>query len=434
MNDSKKTGSGALRSKILTFPVLPALMGICSLIGILCIIFYGPYVTFDTESYLLEGQNILNGMMPVERTPVYPLFLILCSLIGGESGFAYVAVIIQWMVYIAVMPLAWRTLRMLGCDRLIAAVVMLAGFVLCGEIWIFNNATNPESLSVSALLFLCWALLNLYHRPDIRMAVYTIAAIVFLIFLRPSFIYILPVGAVFFLFRLADRPHRGIWLTSLSLLLVTGAGYCWYCYGVYRQMGVFTPTGVSVLNSWESARAAGTVDTAFIADDGSGKELKELMAENGEQFSIPMTKEEMYIAAHEMQRYTESHGPLGYKEIDRIINQSHGAHPGRYVRAIMRRTAASFTEPFGFMNLPSAYEFLFLMFPLLLWQWHRTRRFPWYISLLWALALSHLAIPLINAMNSWDRLAFPAWPLFCIMFGSLLSHLHFRKGGAERAE
>lgn len=398
------------------------LMGVAAVTAVISLCFLGAQSTFDTFSYIHEWDLMTQGNFPLERTPGYPFFLAMCRLIGGSSGMLWVAAILQWIVFIAVIPLAWETIRMLGCSAKITFFILMAGLCCCAEIWIFNNAANPESLCLSGLIVYCWSVIRMFRNIRPWISAVLLADIVWLLALRPAMVYILPVMALLAFVMLFRRKHLKIWAATLAGTILISAGYVCYCRQVYKQTGVFTPTIVSIVNDWAVSRGAKIVDGSLFPRDRLGKEMHWWVNECRDDYTPgEMSRELQYQAAEELERYISESGLKGYGEVARVLRGSRKDHPAEYMAGFIARFKASANHVFGLSNLTTAYIFLFIYLGVLLWQWKKRGAFPWYGTLLWILAVAHLLIPLLAAMNSWDRLDFPAWPLFLLMTATLFS-------------
>lgn len=400
---------------------LKTVMLMAALTAVVSLAVMEPIVTVDSNSYMGEWHFFRQGQISLVRTPVYPALLALCSLAGDMPTVIWTVAILQWLLFIAVMPLVWDTLRMLGCGRIIRTILIVSLVTLCEELWIFNNALNTESLSITCLFAFIWCLTSLTCRPRMKVMVFAIILTALLVFLRPALVYLLPVCLLFFCIKAFGKKERKIWATGIGGMIVTSALYLAYCGAVYRQTGVFTPTVVSVFNSWCSARGTGMIDPDVIPDDEAGIRLKEMMRENDKTFVPDMTNEMSFAASIEYNTYRFSYGGENIDRMHRIITDSRKAHPLKYVKAVFSRFKAAFIQIFGQFNLGFGYTFLFLFLVVTVYFWVRRRRMPWLMLFIWTLAASHMVIPLINAMNSWDRLSLPAWTFFIAMIGCCAS-------------
>ena len=421
--DSKETRPDGIQ-RLFT---LKAVMILTVLTASMSLAFLGPSVTGDTDSYMGEWQFFRQGGISLIRTPVYPALLALCSFIGDMPAVTWAVAIVQWLLFIAVMPLVWDTLRMLGCRRIIRTILIVSLVTFCAELWVYNNAVNTESLSITGLFAFIWCLTSLTRHPQMKVMVYAIILILLLVFLRPALVYLLPVCLLFFGIKAFGKRERKIWATGVGGIIAAITLYLAYCGAIYRQTGVFTPTVISVFNSWCSARGTGMIDPDVIPDDESGIKLKEMMRENDKTFVPDMTDEMCYAAAIEYHFYRLSYGGVNIDRMHRIITDSRKAHPLKYIKAVSSRFRAAVTQMFGQFNLGFGYTFLFMFLAVAVYIWIKSRRMPWLMLFIWALAASHMVIPLINAMNAWYRLSLPAWTFFVAMIGCCASWVRWKR-------
>lgn len=243
------------------------------LIGIGVAILYtwrlGAQIHPDTASYILDGRRIMNGHLAIFRTPLYPFLLQISGMeitpaIEFIMGRTLWLTIGQWAMYLLGTALMWRTLRRLGVSAPATWAILFTSLFLSHGAAVWQNRLCTESLSISFMMIMLWALVKGISERKRWMVAAGAAMSGLMFLLRPGSL-IVPALLMFILIIWGWRKANirltmpGVWV---CIAVLAGIGV--YSQRISTLTGVFSPSKVTVDNDYLCARGAGWFEPQFL--------------------------------------------------------------------------------------------------------------------------------------------------------------------------
>ncbi|MDP1972208.1 MAG: hypothetical protein Q8J87_04480, partial [Sediminibacterium sp.] len=193
--------------------------------------------------------DLLKGVVDPTRTPVYPYFIKVLQFIYPNS----ILIIINVQIFISLFSVYvfYKILDILFANKyFIALATTLYGIFL--PIVYFDKIILTESLSISFVTMFLYALLKFIKRPSYSLSVLISFGVLFLIFLRPSFLYLLPIFLLFWTIRvLFISQYKGIsylGLISTYCVIIVLYGYAHLNESKNQYFGITTISNANFLN------------------------------------------------------------------------------------------------------------------------------------------------------------------------------------------
>lgn len=397
----------------------------------------GPAFSFDSPSYIHTVSSLREGVPGLLRTPVLPLLIGLLRRLTGDV-WPWMLVAVQTGAFLGSAMLLRRTARKyIGSAPV--CFILTAYYMLAPGIVYWNTAVLTESLSLSATVALLWLMLRpLPGTPSARDVAASAAVLVFLLFLRPVFIYLLPVWALFHIIVFArsrgHRPVKAIATAAAGFALATGLLLA-YTAAVHRHYGYRSMCSIPSINNYHMLRQSGLLCPELCDDaelrgilstfpdsvgTGYGYDREQVWREINTMCVIRHTAA---IEDYVNRVIAEHPGPVAATVADRLTSQSPQ-------QSFLPRPDTFVPRPsIGLLDMLPSLPFSFGAYWLLMavmavmWalQWRRTRRMPLATSLLAAVSIGLVLTTLAGAMYEWQRLTLPALPAFLLLAGKFCS-------------
>lgn len=427
----KKGWRKALTSEWLWYAIAVAVM--TAQVACIAIDQGGARMTFDSPGYIVAGDRLKLGVVDLLRTPVYPLFLAAIRWIF-QFSWPVALVVIQYLVFVAS---AWalRKIAIGYIGRNMITVILVCLYIILPGQSVFIASVLTETFATAGVIFLILHLTrSLPASPTMADSVMSAIWLLFLIFLRPIFICLIPVCGVYYLIVLyrnrRNRQRAGIY-TGLAGCLISLAAVAGYQGWVKHTHGVYVMSSVSTINNYHLLRESGILEPALCTDSAIRAQLA----------SYPPVPQ-------------GDPGTQYWKEINTLTNHYPAAPLHDYVSRAMRshpkEVSARIAERF-LMDSPRYKIFsddeylknnpLEILYPniAIYWllmgifaavgvmQWYRKRLMPLESALLWSITGVLTAISIGGAMAEWDRLIMPGIPAFLLLTGALCARLLRRR-------
>lgn len=376
----------------------------------------------DQLSYFTAWKNFSSGVIDMERTPVYPFIIGLAKWLGGESHTTTVIILIQNIVACIAVPYAYKTARRAThSDK--AAFWTAAAIAFIPDLVAWRNSIMTESLAMSGSIFLIYNTIAIYDGKSKWNLLGFTFWLFFLVYLRPSFVYMLPVLVLVFAMMIYQK--RELWMRSATAIAVVGAvsvSLFFYCSAFYRAYGVFAPTSIAIENEFYDMRQSGDLDPSKAENKQLGEFIAKTYRENGVRLY-----QYAYcpILWHDLD-YALKHWQL--TDMQQFVKASRT--PKNVIRGIATRTyyasrdvvvyprAKSLFEAFNF-TIGWIYLMLVIYVILLCRQWRREKQIPWVNILIFLLSSLNLITAIVGAfgqnVGEWGRLIYPSKFIYLIM-------------------
>ena len=405
-----------------------------TLLSVLLIAVYGVINYYDSTSYIDAWNSLKEGRLDSLRTPVYPVFLHVMSVIFGQRFFLFGAICVQHLVFIVSLYYFYKLLAFFfDSKKTMFWLTLIYGCLPTISSW--NNCILTESLAISGTVFLLFSAFKTYENPSLFNGVLLTVILLFLLFLRPIFIYIIPVFIVIFLILLLsrDRENKKGALTIGASVLITAIACIFYMREFKKEYGIFATSSVSVVNQYCLSRKYGLIDPKLIKDESIRSDIEAFILANGEEdVDLPIIWDE---SLELFQNYK-------LDVLQKNIRESSGHDLIAIARSIKSRLMSSGEKPLFFtpmwisiisilctafgIYLSTLYLFLLLFtFFLVIWI-IKQRTIPRRTLLLYMLGVSNIVVAIVGAQDEWGRLILPSMPIWFILFAEFIQTISIK--------
>lgn len=387
----------------------------------------------DTSTYFDAAEIIMRGGIDESRTPIYP-FLLGCFnlLTHSEHYTSIIMVIVQWLCFLISVFYMLKTLRLFNVPEKAIFWITLF-YAVCPGINSHNYLIVTDSLALSFAVLYMYLCARAWFAPNMKhyMAVWTMVLI--MIFLRPIFIYLLPVTIVFaVLLSRRERTPRMILVNIIGTvvnLMVIGA----YVYSMNEKFGIKTISVVSSANNYHIVRSL----HAKPGDDFGNQELI-----NAVDSCYNTTPEIAFSPI--FREWSELYVRFGGAEMTRFVNSALMNNRLGACCKVMGHFYKATDYPIFCSAVPStlwdlfALNISFFYIVAVLWtvaiirEWMRNRKIPGVFSLCWMVYVCGLLVAMIGAPGEYGRLTLPCAAPLMIFVGWVCSHIKWH--GHERDE
>lgn len=230
----------------------------------------------DTETYFRAGDLLASGNIDHMRTPVYPLVCHFAQVLWAQHPFRVIAAI-QLAGFYASVFFMFRLCGLMVSSRAIRFLVTIYYACAPNFLWL-TFAMLTESLSVSSLIIFCYTVIQSHRTGAMRYAACSFLLLVMLVFLRPIFIFLLPITSLLWIVSLFTKARRAA-AANLVFLSVFCGVFLSYCKAFENKYGIFSTTIISNVNQFDILRNNGLYDPDVIKDEQMRKDVKAWMVE-----------------------------------------------------------------------------------------------------------------------------------------------------------
>ena len=375
--------------------------------------------SFDTEYYLLAGQNILDGKIDCLRTPVYPLLCQAFIKLFGAEGLPTAMTIFQSIIYlislISLQHIATYTIK----NNAIRNITLICYIICIAPGWC--NEILTESLSISGCIIMSDLVLSFVYKPSWIKSIGLHIFLILLVFLRPTFIIFFAILPVVWLFHRTMLKYKAV---SIALTFICIVCYGAYCSAYKNAYGRFGSSATLVFNKIYDAHRGGYWDTSAVKTPESKKWIDYIDENYSGNYDI------FY---HTFMDHPESMVPIS-NGCDEII-RSHKSEWQKYriqlfasscdkrmLAAVNTHTPLSSVLFFSslFLSFPVSLFYLISIIAvialLVYFIIHKT--IPIGHFLIIAAIIAYTAGIVLYTSDSHERSLLPVYPLFIVMLGS----------------
>ena len=413
---------------------------------------------YDTPSYFRAWDYIKTIHSHQARPPVYPFFAGGLRDIVGVPAMRVIVALVQWAMFVAVLPLAWQLCRRLGAGvRLTGAAVSL--FLLVPGFWVLNNVVLPESMCGSLLVLLMWLVMVTTDSGSRRAMLWSAVTIVVLTMSKPVFVYLVAVIPV--VWFTTARKHGLRMRLPATLTAGMAAVICLYCMAMQHTHLVASPSQTADVNRYIQLREEGLM----LPQDIEREDLREIIAgyyARDPGMWQPVVPDSLWLEMN----------CINWPDIHWLNNNAMAHHPHESVMMYLRnfQRAADYDLFYNPLYPPQAvqplnnvwidtnpydpavmvYPFYRLFRPqirvgyviglwfvaLWLWRWWRSGRFPALAYAVAAAMAGGYAVSIMGAPDDWARLVTPVNMLLPIMSASIFATFkgHYNNTNREVSE
>ena len=400
----------------------PFIIPLCCSVAIAAILSWAfPVVqTFDSASYVEAWTAFGQGRLDMLRTPVYPLILHWMQVLFG-SRFLYATVCLQYLTFFISIWFFHR-LTVYFCSPTASfwiTLIYAANPIMCA----WSNHILTESFAISGFVVLLYLGYWLWQEPSIWISILFTVQILFLLFLRPVFVYLLPVfAALSLLLFLQHKKYEA--LLFLTGVLISCLSLVGYMSAFKKEHGVFAPSSVSIINQYSNARIFGYLNPVDSPDSLLKKDLLAYFESHGNRVDEASTAsleafdlcEEFDLAIIKSTVLTgKKNNPV--KVVKGLLVRTYTSCMESVFSSwipFLRRLSKAFSPPLGLL-----YLFLFIYIIVFVIRVYQSRTIPLYSTLLLMLGISNIIVSVIGAQSDWGRLIAPSTPIWLLLVGSI---------------
>lgn len=395
-------------------------------------------IYYDSKTYTNYTANIFKGETDIFRTPGYPYFLKFVSILTGQEvgtmGFYEMVSFVQSILSIISVALLYFACRKLFSNKyILSACAFLYG--IAPSVFNWDIITLTESLSLLFTVILIYILFSYLAKPKAYKAIILGLFSFAMIMLRPTFIYLTAVLAVFFIARIifnANERKKAI-AGLLSVVLCIGMVFGYQGLN-YKNHEYFTISSVST-----------TVNKLYIVMSLGMTDSKEypFLSEYLEKQMELFDQEKWIPSIIEILPMNFS-----YETIDGYVNDCIKTHSKEYREYTLdkikflasEKVATQYTlipegcEDFGVFSplmVKLTFPFTFLDCILLVLigvAWSvlvliSKKRICWHIIGLCSIIFSHIFVSVLGSMAEFSRLSSMVIPAMMILFFYIIDYV-----------
>jgi hypothetical protein len=330
--------------------------------------------------YNNAATSLLRGNIDVVNMPCYPLLFALVN-IFAPTRCAELVVCLQIGVFYCCVCVFYQILRHLKIASNIS-VIVTAIFALSPMMLEYNVSIRPESLAASVSILLFGSFVIWLKSKKFASYCSLFACSLFLIFLRPSFVYLLVVLSIISCVFLVRKLYRRS-LQMLLIVIIACGALCIYCSMVKAKTGVYTVSTVTINNEIKNAERIGLLKTDSIAIfDAKGTPSDKVYDE------LTLVKSRNYVYWYFL---------LLRHNFSFMTNQPYCEY---------------FIDVFNFQMI---WLFLLAVGLYMGYDYYKTRKLLVIPAFLWLMCVGNLFINMLGGYSGWNRLFLQSYPLFLVL-------------------
>lgn len=422
MKVNKIFSESGYKSPILSYPVAYLISFFWFILAL--IISPSGITAIDTISYINAYESISNAKPDIFRTPVYPVLLGIIKGVFGVNLMFKVVIIFQFIIFLlSSYVLKKLLLHYTGNNRVVFWICVI---YLCLPSYVTATVCIlTESLSISGIIFLLWFLTHsLPSFPSIKDIFYTFLCLFLLVYLRPIFIYLIPILFIFYTILICKNNKISIFrkcLPYLSLLLIF-LSILAYKDKMKETYDIKSITFVSTINNYHTARER----SGIIPSLTKNAELRECL-----NTAIEQSKD-----TYDDFKVFEGHIENNYGAFEEYVNELLIIYPRNTLATILYRFLYESTSHSAFGVAISYFPVYLLdniIYPQMQFYWiiiilfiiviikeiKKSRSIPCESILLLLMSLGIVIASIIGAWAEWSRLMMPGAPALLLIIGKL---------------
>ena len=398
---------------------------------------------YDSDTYFRAWDYIKTIHSHQTRPPLYPLFAGGLRDLAGVPAMRVIVALVQWGMFVAVLPLAWQLCRRLGAGVILSGVVVSLYLIVPG-FWVLNNAVLPESMCGSLILLLLWLVMVTIDSGSSRTMAWSAITILVMAMLKPAFVYLVAVIPIAW-FTVTRKRDPGMRLPA-TLIAGMAAVICLYCMAMQHTHLVASPSKTADINRYIQLREEGLMRPQDIGRE----DLREIIAgyyARDPGMWQPVVPDSLWLEMN----------CINWPDIHWLNNNAMAHHPRESVMMYLRnfQRAADYDLFYNPLYPPKAVQPLnnvwidtdpddpvVMVYPLYrlfrpqiwvsyvtglwfvaLWlcRWWRSGRFPAMAYAVAAAMAGGYAVSIMGAPDDWARLVTPVNMLLPIMSASIFA-------------
>ncbi len=394
----------------------------CAVIYVIMLIMKGgAQVVDDSDSYIDTWEDISHFNINIRRTPVYPLIIGICKVVFGEAIGLHAVVVVQIIIFLISAWFFYKSSMMITSSKIISfcATFSYAFFPYC---FLFNIQIYTESLSTSGMVFLVYLTLKALNSQSFKYPVWMCLVMFMLLFLRPSFLFLVPIyivgWSILFITRKSHRKLYGAGLIGIALVTLSLVGYACAFKAKY---GVFATSNVSIINNYYVCRQYGIIEASVTDNPKLRETIKQFYVEHGH--AVVNDGSGRNVQKMIWEEFSSLLQPGVYKltDLNELVGNSMAMHRSTFVKSIIMRLMESRSLVVGPVKLYVYLVFVLITFCYIVYVAIKRKNLPMVSAYLLSCYLGLYLVSIAGAQNDWGRLTFPVLPCWFLLAAQFTS-------------
>lgn len=377
----------------------------------------------DSQSYIDAWYTSYSkGNIDINRTPVYPLIIGLAETIGGKAHMMFIVILMQNLLF-CIASLYFYKIAFITTKSSIAAFFATLLLIILPPYSLFRNEILTESFAFSGLILITYNIIAVYEGRSLWNFLGLAFWLLFLVFLRPALVFLLPVLTVAFLLMILKRKE--LWRKAcLGLFIVIVVSSCLFFYMAEfkKNYGVFTMTNVGLINDSYMMLQDGTLDPQKTSDRKMSFLISEIYKTYGQEpnkkyFMNGLWSSSFFDYARTIHNLSEWNKTI--QESKTFSNQVEGFITRFYYNWIKDKWFIESDRPIiaSYINMAfiCGYLLVFLYGFCLLVYMIAYKSIPYKSFLLLMIGGSNIIVVLVGAQSEFGRLVYPSKFIYLIM-------------------
>lgn len=402
------------------------LYAIIEIVLLYFLILKGPFYTYDSPSYLLASDYVSKGVPDFFRTPVYPIVYYILHLLCGES-WDVAMVLLQTLIFlISSIYLVKIGEEFIQKKRIVFWLVTF--YLLYPGFSSFACYIMTEIFAVSFLIFYTWSVLRLLKiKPTLFSLLIPHIWIFLLIFLRPVFIYLIPVDILFLIILIYGKrltPIKSLVSFGYASLVILSV----ICYRneVKRLYDISSMSVVTTVNNYHAIRYARIIDPSLTDNPNLKTHLDTI-----DPMTVRTSRDSICDELGKIYKNVD------FPSIDKYEQAAIKKYPLMLAKGLTFRWGLQSYQEQAAPNIewfpgnvlsaiiaPNMGLYCLLCCIFSIWTivtWIKKRRCPYHLVILLMIYIGLFLTVMIGAETSYPRLNLPGFPIFLIVLGKFFS-------------
>ena len=200
-------------------------------------------ISGDTAEYISVAQNeVANGTLNARRVPAYSVILNVLMKIGDlfNTDYLNLTVILQIICSFGAVILLYDLCINLVKSQKLSAIICLL-YAISPQVMGWDMIILTESLSLSGTVAFFWLMVKYLKNPKAIYGILTAVLLLFLVFLKPTFLINIVIVTAFWLIRaIMYKKERSTCAKVLIAMCAVFAVILGYSKGIEKEFGVNT--------------------------------------------------------------------------------------------------------------------------------------------------------------------------------------------------
>ncbi len=396
----------------------------CAIVSAILLIMKGGAQTWDdSPTYIEAWEDISQFNINILRTPSYAIFIGICKIVFGEALMLDAVVIAQIGIFLISIWYFYKISMIITSSKTISFWVTFI-YAFYPSYFYYKILIMTETLSISGMVFLAYLTLKAIQCQSLKYPVWMCIFMLILLFLRPSFLFLIPIyivgWSILFFMRKNQRKLYGTGLVGIALVTLSMVAYA--C-AFKAQYGVFGITNVSTINNYCVCREYGILEASATDNPKLREDIEKLLIEHGRVIGEDNAIDGYGRNVEWEETFAFLFSSEGYKltDLNELVNNSIAMHKTTYAKSIVVRLWDSRSLIIGPVRMYVFLLFVIIVFCCIVYVAIKRKTLPMISTYLLSCYVGLYLVSIIGAQDSWDRLTYPVIPCWLLLAAHFLS-------------